>query len=372
MSIRRTRRKTLLCVGLSIGFVLSSVSAAAGKPSQADSALAKASVLALADFPSGWRSQSSSSKEADRIRAQTPQCKGYEKSRKQVRQRNGHADSPEFAQGDMYADSTVVVFADEQAATKAGALLGGSAFKSCASTSGKKIIESRLQQKNVHYDDVHVDVGDLSADQAGDATTAQQEVVTISQGSITSKIYIDLEVIRVGRALALLGFQSASTPFPDLKASLIDAVVTRLRQGLGSGTASPSANASRPFGAVAIVPGGRVTVYSYEQPATGINQYVKPQTPAAEFSAVDAEVCATGTAGLGANSYDFRLQFSDNSQRQPSYGKGPDEIRDWLSRASTQFDYTRTLTGFEAIDDNSWLVTNHLEGNFPGGVVDLR
>jgi ketosteroid isomerase-like protein len=52
--------------------------------------------------------------------------------------------------------------------------------------------------------------------------------------------------------------------------------------------------------------------------------------------------------------------------------QGPDEIRDWLSRASTQFDYTRTLTGFEAIDDNSWLVTNHLEGNFPGGVVDLR
>jgi ketosteroid isomerase-like protein len=52
--------------------------------------------------------------------------------------------------------------------------------------------------------------------------------------------------------------------------------------------------------------------------------------------------------------------------------RGPDEIRDWLSRASTQFDYTRTLTGVEAIDDNSWLVSNRLEGNFPGGVVDLR
>ncbi len=51
---------------------------------------------------------------------------------------------------------------------------------------------------------------------------------------------------------------------------------------------------------------------------------------------------------------------------------GPDEIRDWLARASTQFTYTRTLTGAEAIDANTWLVTNHLEGNFPGGVVDLR
>ena len=51
---------------------------------------------------------------------------------------------------------------------------------------------------------------------------------------------------------------------------------------------------------------------------------------------------------------------------------GGGEIRDWLSRASTQFSYTRTLTGADAVDANTWLVTNHLEGNFPGGVVDLR
>jgi hypothetical protein len=51
---------------------------------------------------------------------------------------------------------------------------------------------------------------------------------------------------------------------------------------------------------------------------------------------------------------------------------GRDEIRDWLARASTEFTYTRTLTGADATDDDAWLVTNHLEGNFPGGVVDLR
>jgi SnoaL-like domain len=51
---------------------------------------------------------------------------------------------------------------------------------------------------------------------------------------------------------------------------------------------------------------------------------------------------------------------------------GDDEIRDWLSKASTQFSYSRTLTGVDAVDANTWLVTNHLEGNFPGGVVDLR
>ena len=51
---------------------------------------------------------------------------------------------------------------------------------------------------------------------------------------------------------------------------------------------------------------------------------------------------------------------------------GSGEIRDWLARASTEFTYTRTLLGADAIDANTWLVTNHLEGDFPGGVVDLR
>jgi hypothetical protein len=26
----------------------------------------------------------------------------------------------------------------------------------------------------------------------------------------------------------------------------------------------------------------------------------------------------------------------------------------------------------QAVDANTWLVVNHLEGDFPGGVVDLR
>jgi hypothetical protein len=52
--------------------------------------------------------------------------------------------------------------------------------------------------------------------------------------------------------------------------------------------------------------------------------------------------------------------------------RGRAEIRDWLSRASVEFTYTRTLIGAARVDDSTWLVTNHLEGDFPGGVVDLR
>jgi hypothetical protein len=52
--------------------------------------------------------------------------------------------------------------------------------------------------------------------------------------------------------------------------------------------------------------------------------------------------------------------------------RGRVEIRDWLSRASVEFTYTRTLIDAAQVDDGTWLVTNHLEGDFPGGVVDLR
>ena len=51
--------------------------------------------------------------------------------------------------------------------------------------------------------------------------------------------------------------------------------------------------------------------------------------------------------------------------------RSPHEIRD-LARASTQFTYTRTLTGAEAVTPGAWLVRNGLEGDFPGGVVDLQ
>ena len=50
---------------------------------------------------------------------------------------------------------------------------------------------------------------------------------------------------------------------------------------------------------------------------------------------------------------------------------GTSRIRDWLANASTEFSYTRTSTGAAAVDADTWLVTNRLEGDFPGGVVDL-
>jgi hypothetical protein len=51
--------------------------------------------------------------------------------------------------------------------------------------------------------------------------------------------------------------------------------------------------------------------------------------------------------------------------------RGPVEIARWLAGPSVAFDWTRTQVGVEAVDADTWLIHNHLEGDFPGGAVDL-
>lgn len=51
---------------------------------------------------------------------------------------------------------------------------------------------------------------------------------------------------------------------------------------------------------------------------------------------------------------------------------GSDAIAAWIVGAASEFTFTRTFVSAEVVAANRWLVVNHLEGDFPGGVVDLR
>lgn len=51
---------------------------------------------------------------------------------------------------------------------------------------------------------------------------------------------------------------------------------------------------------------------------------------------------------------------------------GPEEIRGWLGRAAGEYTYTTELTGASRLDDRHYDAVQHLEGDFPGGVVDLH
>ena len=52
--------------------------------------------------------------------------------------------------------------------------------------------------------------------------------------------------------------------------------------------------------------------------------------------------------------------------------RGVDAIRGWLSRSASEFTYTVEMIGATMVDENHYDVVHHLEGNFPGGVVDLH
>ena len=52
--------------------------------------------------------------------------------------------------------------------------------------------------------------------------------------------------------------------------------------------------------------------------------------------------------------------------------RGKREIGDWLARTSDEYTYTSQLVGAQRVDDDHHVAVHHLEGDFPGGVVDLR
>lgn len=51
---------------------------------------------------------------------------------------------------------------------------------------------------------------------------------------------------------------------------------------------------------------------------------------------------------------------------------GHEEIDAWLTGAASEFTFTRTPVSAEATGADTWTIVNHIEGNFPGGTVDLR
>jgi uncharacterized protein (TIGR02246 family) len=51
--------------------------------------------------------------------------------------------------------------------------------------------------------------------------------------------------------------------------------------------------------------------------------------------------------------------------------RGASEIRAWRENVATAYEYTTALRDVPASDDGKYVARVHLEGNFPGGTVDL-
>ncbi len=51
--------------------------------------------------------------------------------------------------------------------------------------------------------------------------------------------------------------------------------------------------------------------------------------------------------------------------------EGLSGVESFLRTAASEYTYTRTLIAAKEIAPDRWRVTNHLDGDFPGGQVDL-
>jgi ketosteroid isomerase-like protein len=51
---------------------------------------------------------------------------------------------------------------------------------------------------------------------------------------------------------------------------------------------------------------------------------------------------------------------------------GTTAIEQWLTRSASEYTYTTRLTAADKTDDAHYAIINHLEGDFPGGQVDLH
>jgi uncharacterized protein (TIGR02246 family) len=52
--------------------------------------------------------------------------------------------------------------------------------------------------------------------------------------------------------------------------------------------------------------------------------------------------------------------------------RGTAAIRDWRSNVATVYEYTTELLEVQRLADDRFVAHARLEGNFPGGMVDLR
>jgi ketosteroid isomerase-like protein len=87
------------------------------------------------------------------------------------------------------------------------------------------------------------------------------------------------------------------------------------------------------------------------------------------------EAINTYLAAHHARDFDTAVSYYTDDATVIDEGRpyhGPGQIRDWLQRSAREYTYTIKLTGAQKVDNARYVAIHHVEGNFPGGVVDLR
>jgi hypothetical protein len=99
------------------------------------------------------------------------------------------------------------------------------------------------------------------------------------------------------------------------------------------------------------------------------------ETPQVTDSAELPEIITSYLKAHQARDLDVAMQSYEPDATVTDEGRtyhGPSEIREWLSQSASEYTYTIEMTGASKLGADRYDVTHHLEGNFPGGTVDLH
>jgi hypothetical protein len=200
------------------------VAGATSKPSKADVAVQKQTVLRRSDLPAGWKS---SPDESSSALPTLPACAGLQDA-------NDALDpiatnSPDFWKADLTrADNAVVVLASTKLAKGWLAPYREPDAATCLEAVVKEAFATGFQGVRVYVAPI-----DDTPRGADDAVGFEVEITATSvpsaqQPAQTIVIVYDVLIARVGRALANFTFMNPTDPLPE-QGELVDAVIGRLQ-----------------------------------------------------------------------------------------------------------------------------------------------
>jgi hypothetical protein len=228
---RSNRPSSRAAAGLVAGLVVVALlaSPAAASPASArDRALAQSALLQPSDFPAGWTTgPRTDNARADRIRGGIADCRRYQRLVTMLR-RQPEA-SANFLQRSASVSSTVFVLSSARAAQSTFTQLTSPGVVGCLTHFLGVVLTQSIFIRGAPARLQGVNGAPTTVTQAGDQTTAFQFVVTLTAAGLTTPVYEQVEVARVGRAITEFGFENPSTPLPpDFRDALVNAVVGRL------------------------------------------------------------------------------------------------------------------------------------------------
>jgi hypothetical protein len=183
---------------------------------EADQQAAEKALLVLADFPSGWSEtpQSENSSADHEVKRKVAACAGG--GGESVIDVDGAlARSGTFANpsDDQVAEAAVSVATSVDVAESRVAAFADAKFASCARDVYQEWALDAVSSNDTQVGEITV--APLNVSSVGDETVAYRVTVPVeSDGTSLGEVYTDVILVRVGRLLAGLFFQTELRPFP--------------------------------------------------------------------------------------------------------------------------------------------------------------